>query len=315
MIRVSNREKALRLGAPPADIQVMPWWAWGLIAWTGLAVAVALLLGRGIAEADCRELRPGGGIPALPTDVPHLAAHTRPRRRRVPLPPVAVALAVVGLSLEAVGFVLRTAGDDRGGARLLSMDLPLSLPRMYIAALFAAAALAAGLGSARIPGRRTWWTAVAVVAAGIGSVKAGGDVHVLFLRAIGGYSHPARGLLVSGAISLAVVGWLWWLSRHEQRDRRRVLTALGLYAGASVGLSAISSLAANTWGSYAGAAATFFEESGEALAGVVFLFAVLVGVAPRLVLPRAWALRRDVDEHTLDVVDPVPAWRPLEDGR
>jgi hypothetical protein len=33
---------------------------------------------------------------------------------------------------------------------------------------------------------------------------------------------------------------------------------------------------------------------------VVFLVAVLVGVAPRLVLPADWALRRTEDAHTLD---------------
>jgi len=57
--------------------------------------------------------------------------------------------------------------------------------------------------------------------------------------------------------------------------------------------------------------ATFVEESGEALAGVAFLIAVLVGVAPRLVLPATWPLRRTADAHTLEVPDAVPA-RPLE---
>jgi hypothetical protein len=53
------------------------------------------------------------------------------------------------------------------------------------------------------------------------------------------------------------------------------------------------------------------EESGELVSGVAFLFAVLVGVAPRLVLPPTWVLRRSVDEHTLDLPDPAPrAARP-----
>ena len=52
--------------------------------------------------------------------------------------------------------------------------------------------------------------------------------------------------------------------------------------------------------------ATFLEESGEALAGVAFLMAVLVGVAPRLVLPAAWALRRTADAQTLDVPEALP---------
>jgi hypothetical protein len=51
------------------------------------------------------------------------------------------------------------------------------------------------------------------------------------------------------------------------------------------------------------ATATFLEESGEALSAVAFLVAVLVGVAPRLVLPAEWALRRDVDAQTLTLPD------------
>ena len=53
-------------------------------------------------------------------------------------------------------------------------------------------------------------------------------------------------------------------------------------------------------------AATFIEESGEALAAVAFLMAVLAGVAPRLVLPASWALRREVDAQTLDLPEQVP---------
>jgi hypothetical protein len=103
------------------------------------------------------------------------------------------------------------------------------------------------------------------------------------------------------------VGVLWFLSRTERRDRRRVLGVLALYAVAAVGLSAISSVvSASDGGSSWAATATFIEESGEALAGVAFLMAVLVGVAPRLVLPAEWALRREMDAHTLDLPEQVP---------
>jgi hypothetical protein len=47
--------------------------------------------------------------------------------------------------------------------------------------------------------------------------------------------------------------------------------------------------------------ATYLEESGEALAGVAVLVAVLVGVAPRLVLPASWVLRREDDAATAPV--------------
>jgi hypothetical protein len=52
--------------------------------------------------------------------------------------------------------------------------------------------------------------------------------------------------------------------------------------------------------------ATYLEESGEALAGVAVLVAVLVGVAPRLVLPASWVLRRNSDAAPLDVPEQLP---------
>jgi hypothetical protein len=229
----------------------------------------------------------------------------RRARRRVPVPRAAVVLAGVAVTLEFVGYVLRVSGAPHAIAHPLSMDAPFSLARMFVATLFATAAVAALLGSRRIPGRRTWWAAVAALAAGVATVKAGGDVHVRFMHAVAA-GNPVRGLLISAPIALAAVGWLWWLSRNERRDRRRILTCLGAYAFASVGLSFISSVAAQTWGSTAGATATFFEESGEALSGVAFLFAVLLGVAPRLVLADTWPLRRSADAHTLDVPVALP---------
>jgi hypothetical protein len=219
--------------------------------------------------------------------------------------------------MEFVGYVVRVTDVPRAVARPLSMDLPYSLPRLFVAGLFAAAAVAAGLGAGRIPGRRTWWTAVAVIAAGIASVKAGSTVHKLFLEDLGVYHRPALALALSAPIALAVIGGLWWLSRHEQRDRRRMLLALGAYAVAAVGLSAVSTSAENRWGhgSPWAAVATLVEESGEALSAVGFLFAVLIGVAPRVVLPAGWVLRRSADEHTLDVVDPLPHRSVAQHGR
>ena len=232
----------------------------------------------------------------------------RAARRRVPVPTAAVVLAGVAVTLEFIGYLLRVSGAPHAVARPLSMDAPFSLARMFVATLFAAAAVAAFLGSRRIPGRRTWWTAVGVLAAGIASVKAGGEVHVRFMHAVAA-GDPVRGLLVSVPIALAAVVWLWWWRRRGRGDRRRVMTWLAAYAGASVGLSVVSSIVDEAWGTSAGATATFIEESGEALAGVAFLFAVLVGVAPRLVLPSTWPLRRAADAQTLalPVVLPVRA--------
>jgi uncharacterized membrane protein YidH (DUF202 family) len=183
------------------------------------------------------------------------------------------------------------------------MDAPLSIPRMFVAFLFAAGAMAAFAGAGSIPGRRTWWTTVGLVAAAISSVKAGGNIHADAMRLLSRAVGSTGALLVSIAIAAVGLGVLGFLSRAEQRDRRRVLTVLGLYSFAAVGLSAVSGWAS---GAFWTAAATYVEESGEAIAAAAFLVGVLVGVAPRFVLPADWALRRAADAHTLDVVEALP---------
>ncbi|TFV62785.1 UNVERIFIED_ORG: hypothetical protein E4P37_16375 [Bacillus sp. AZ43] len=285
------------------------WWVWvlgGLAAWTVVAGLFGLVLGRSMRLADERELRTRVIDDRLPVPA---RATVRERRRAVPLPPLGVALFAVAVALEIAGYIGRLSGATGQTARLLSMDAPWSLPRLFVAALFAAAALAAVAGASSIPGRRTWWLAVGLVAAGIASVKVGSTVHsdvmTLVSDAVGG----TGALLLSAGAALVVLAGLAFLSRNERRDRRRMLGVLALYAGASVGLSAVSSAVAGAVGSASSwaAAATFVEESGEALAGVSFLIAVLVGVAPRLVLPAEWGLRRSADAHTLDLPEQLPA--------
>jgi hypothetical protein len=107
--------------------------------------------------------------------------------------------------------------------------------------------------------------------------------------------------VVSALLAVAVVGALWFLSRTDRRDRRRVLGWLSAYAVAAVGLSALSSVVPDGLT----AVATYLEESGEALSGVAFLVAVLVGVAPRLVLPAGVPLRRAQDAHTVEALGGV----------
>lgn len=292
--------------APADDPDV--WWLWalgGLAIWAVAAVLFGLFLGRGLRLADERELRTHviDGRIADP-----VRAMARVRRRAIPLPPIGVALFAVAVSLETIGYISRLSGATGQIARTFSMDAPYSLPRMFVAALFAASALAAVAGAGSIPGRRTWWLAVGAVAGTIAAVKAGSTLHADGLRALEDAAGATPALVVSAAAALAVIGALWFLSRTERRDRRRVLGVLALYAGASVGLSAVSSAVAGAFGTMSSwaAAATFLEESGEALAGVGFLVAVLVGVAPRLVLPSAWALRREADAHTLDLPELAP---------
>jgi hypothetical protein len=279
------------------------WWVWvlGVLAvWFVVAALVAVLIGRGIRLADRRS--PGTGVGMSTADLPagFVPAPAPAPRRAVPLPPIGVGLAAVAVALESIGYL----GELNGGAaRLLSMDAPFSLPRMYVAALFAVAALLAVAGAGRLEGRRTWWLAVALVAGGIASVKAGGTVHSDALGAVGNAWGTRAAVVLSVLVAVAVVAVLWFLSRTERRDRRRVLGTLAGYAVASVGLSAVSGAVPAGWL----ATATFVEESGEALAGVTFLMAVLVGVAPRLVLPASWPLRRTADAQTLDAAVPARA--------
>jgi hypothetical protein len=306
--------------AAPAADEGSVWWLWvlgGLAVWLVAAFLFATVIGRGIKQAD-RQEQGLDTAPVLTTaDLPaSLRAAATPlraravpvRRRAIPVPTFGVVLFAVAVVLETSGYVIRLNGGRGATARLLSMDEPFSIPRLFVATLFAAAALAAVAGAGSIPGRRSWWLAVGLVAGGVAAVKAGSTVHADALGALTDTVGSAGALLVSAAAALTVVAVLGFLSRAERRDRRRVLGVLALYAGASVGLSAVSSAVAGAYGGRSSwaAAATFVEESGEALAGVTFLIAVLAGVAPRLVLPATWALRRTVDAHTLELPDQLP---------
>lgn len=295
------------------------WWVWviGAVAiWALVAVAAGVVIGRGIRLAEQR--RPGAATILTTADLPGYVADpqrpaVRPRRRAVPLPPVGIGLAALAVVLETVGFVVRLRGDSGPLARALSMDAPYSVPRTFVAVLFAVAAIAAVAGASRLPGRRTWWLGVGLVAGLVATVKAGSTVHVNAMDTLTDAFGDAGALAVSVAAAVAVIGALWSLSRTERRDRRRVLGVLGLYAAASVGLSAVSGVAATSFTANVAAGATYLEESGEALAAVAFLVAVLIGVAPRLVLPAEWALRRTADAQTLDVPVADARQRPTLD--
>lgn len=275
----------------------------GLVVWLVVAVALAVLIGRGVRLADRRSV--GTEEPLTTADLPasFVPPAARVRRRAIPLPPIGIALAATAVALETSGYLLRLNGVTGRSAQLLSMDAPFALPRMFVALLFAAGALAAVAAAGSIPGRRTWWLAVALVGSGIAAVKAGGTVHADAMRALAEGLGGRAAVVVSVLAATAVVGALWFLSRTERRDRRRVLGTLAGYAAASVGLSAVSASVPSSL--YV--TATFIEESGEALAGVAFLIAVLVGVAPRLVLPVTWPLRRTADAQTLEVPVALPS--------
>jgi hypothetical protein len=301
-------------GATAEDGQ--PWLLWiagGLAVWTAVAFLFAVVIGKGIRMADRQAGVPDDASALTTADLPATmrAPAASSRRRAIPLPPVGIALAALAVALETTGFLLRLTGSTGPTAQVLSMDAAFSVPRMYVASLFAAAAVAAVAGASTFPGRRAWWLAVGLVAGGIAAVKAGSTVHSRTIHALEAAFGSRLALLLSVAAATAVVAALGFLTRTERRDSRRVLGVLALYAVASVGLSAVSAVAA---GGYGGASswaitATFVEESGEALAAVAFLMAVLAGVAPRLVLPGTWALRRSADAQTLALPERLPGRR------
>jgi hypothetical protein len=297
---------------------VWAWWVFGgLFAWLVVGTIGALLIGASVRLADRRaeEARSSELPEPAPAPTNRVARPPATRRRRFAFPILGVGLVVIAMSLMVSGYVVRLSGASGPLAELLSMDAPFSVPRLFVASMFAAAGMAAMAGAGSIPGRRTWWTAVAAVACGVAVVKTGSTLLAAAFELLAGAITTPGAVAVSVFLAGAVVAALWVLSRGERRDRRRVLGVLALYAGASVGLSAVSTFVGQALGggSTWTAAATFVEETGEALAGVGFLVAVLVGVAPRLVLPRDWVLQREADAHTLQVPDlsgPSPSSDP-----
>ncbi|WP_254791058.1 hypothetical protein [Blastococcus tunisiensis] len=265
---------------------------------------VGLVLGRCIGWGD--RAAPGAGrTPAIAGAV----AGSRTRRRALPLPPVGVALVATAVALQVIAYALRLSGATGSASQAFSLDGPLSVPRMFVAGLFAVGAIAAVVAAARMPDRRVWWFGVAVLAAGIAAARVGG---IPPADARGG--DPAGGriaVLVGVALVVGAGVALWFLSRTERRDRRRVLGGLVGYAAASVGSFAVADVVPASWA----AATTFIGESGAALAGVAFLFAVLVGAAPRLVLPADWVLRRTADARTVDVAAAAPFVGRVTSGR
>ncbi len=274
----------------------------GLLAWLVVALGIGVVVGRAMRLADERSGTAGSDVLLIGNVVAGAAPApaARERRRGIPLPPIGIALAGLGVALETAGYLARLQGSH---LTAISMDAPLSVPRLYVATLFAFATVVALAGASLRPGRRAWWIGVGVVGGGIATVKAGGTLHARALAALAAAVGTAAAQVISVLVALAVIGALWYLSRTERRDRRRVLGSLGGYAVAAVGLSAISNVVgaafgdASTWT----ATATFLEEAGEALGGVAFLVAVLAGVVPQAVLPAGWPLRRAADAETADL--------------
>jgi hypothetical protein len=189
----------------------------------------------------------------------------------------AYALAGCLVGVYAAAFVVRirctVLGHCSGSARLLDLDALGGVPRLVTTALFLATAVLAGFASRRCLGRRAlWWRAVA----GIGVVLALAklfSVHSL-AKADSAVWTLLGSLLVAGAglVAIDVLGRRWGVAAT-----RPVVVALALYAGAAIGLDAVTWLfaaAQSETGALSEAAATFVEEFGEALTALVLLVTV-----------------------------------------
>jgi hypothetical protein len=188
----------------------------------------------------------------------------------------ASALALVGLF--CAGFLVRvrcTALRRCGGpvARVLDLDALGGVPRLVTTAMFVVIAVLAWRAARRAAGRRAlWWTAIAAAGAVLAVLKlvsahslAKADSAVLTL--VG-----SVGLAVAALVVLWVLGRRWGVAAAGP-----VVGALALYAGAAIGLDAVTWLAAAVQthaGALSATATTFVEELGEALSAFVLLVTV-----------------------------------------
>jgi hypothetical protein len=181
---------------------------------------------------------------------------------------VAVVLFPAALVVEVRCGIGRCTGSV--GERLFALDGLVGLPRLYTAGLFVAVAALAWLARRRTRDRlRVWWTAVSVMAAGLGVAKAV-SVH----STATGISTVAT-LLGGVAVAVLALGALLLAGRRwEVASALPVVLALGGYAAVALGLDAVTSVLTalqDRVGLLSRVGATFGEEFGEGLAALLVL--------------------------------------------
>jgi hypothetical protein len=184
---------------------------------------------------------------------------------------VAIVLFPVSLITEVRCGVGRCAGSFT--QRLWALDAVGGLPRLYTAGLFVAAAVLAGLARRRTTGRaQQWWTAVAAIGAGLAVAK------TVSVHSTAKGASPAVTLLGGVVLTVLVLSALAATGRRWGVAAVLPVTlALALYAGAALGLDAVTTAliaAQDRAGLPYRAAVTFVEELGEAVAAIVVLVAV-----------------------------------------
>jgi hypothetical protein len=185
-----------------------------------------------------------------------------------------VGLAAALIALYCGGLLVRIRctvfGHCGGPAHALDLDALGGVPRLATTALFVVTAVLAWRASRISPGRRAlWWASVG----GIGAVLA----LLKLLSVHSGAKEDSAVLTLLGSLALAAValGGFWLLGRRwGEPSTGPVVAALALYAGAAIGLDAVTwlfSAVQSETGALSEAAATFVEELGEALTALVLL--------------------------------------------
>jgi hypothetical protein len=203
----------------------------------------------------------------------------------LPLPPWAAlrrswwvyGLGAALVALHLLSFVVRVRCTVMGrcgpAARLLDPDAVGGVPRLVTAALFVVAAVVSWRACRSGTGRTAlWWGAVAAICAALAVLKlvsahslAESDSAVLTL--VGSVSLAATALAV-----LLALGRRWRVP-----GTGAVVFAMALYAAAAIGLDVVTGVveaAQSHAPALSAAAATFLEESGEAIAALVVVVTV-----------------------------------------
>jgi hypothetical protein len=184
-------------------------------------------------------------------------------------------LAGVAVLLFAVALAVRLECVSYGcvgssAERVLNLDEIGGLPRLFTTGLFlATAATAFRVALRRSGSSKRWWWLVSLVGVGLALAKIF-SAHSA-AKATGPLVTLLAGLLLTVVTLtvLAVTARLWGVSAATP-----VITALGIYALAALGLDAVTVTAAGLDGAarpVAVAVATFVEELGEALTALLVL--------------------------------------------
>ncbi|MCZ2803732.1 hypothetical protein O2W18_01275 [Modestobacter sp. VKM Ac-2983] len=184
--------------------------------------------------------------------------------------------AAVGALLFAAGLLVEVrCAVDRcpaaGWSRLLALDAPWALPRLFTAAVFLAVGLTAALAVAGSAARvRWWWAAVLGLGVALGTAKAASASSVVE-QSGGRFTTLVVGVLLS-AVGLPL---LWRAGRRwAVHGATPVTLALTGCAVAVLGLDQVTAVVRSASSSpVALAVATCLEEGGEAVAALLLLAA------------------------------------------